>query len=104
MTSNLASEEIALHAVMLRNEVQTRTKAEEQAEQNPDENVVVISKKFKDNVVKPILKQHFKRDEFLGRINEFVYFVPFSKSELVHLVKRELEFWAKKVRLFWKIK
>jgi ATP-dependent Clp protease ATP-binding subunit ClpB len=57
----------------------------------------VISKKFKDNVVKPILKRHFKRDEFLGRINEFVYFLPFSRSELIKLVTRELEFWSKKV-------
>jgi ATP-dependent Clp protease ATP-binding subunit ClpB len=47
--------------------------------------------------VKPILKRHFKRDEFLGRINEFVYFLPFSRLELVRLVTKELEFWAKKV-------
>ncbi len=57
-----------------------------------------MSKKFKDNVVKPILKKHFKRDEFLGRINEFVYFLPFSRSELIQLVTRELEFWAKKAK------
>ncbi len=57
---------------------------------------IVLSKKFKDNAVKPILKKHFKRDEFLGRINEFVYFLPFSRSELIQLVTRELEFWAKK--------
>jgi len=49
-------------------------------------------------VVKPILKRHFKRDEFLGRINEFVYFLPFSRLELVRLVTKELEFWAKKVK------
>ena len=49
-------------------------------------------------MVKPILKSHFKRDEFLGRINEFVYFLPFSKSELIQLVKRELEFWAKRAK------
>jgi len=59
---------------------------------------IVLSKKFKDNVVKPILKKHFKRDEFLGRINEFVYFLPFSRSELIQLVTRELEFWAKKAK------
>jgi ATP-dependent Clp protease ATP-binding subunit ClpB len=62
-----------------------------------DNESIVISKKFKDNVVKPILKRHFKRDEFLGRINEFVYFLPFSRSELIKLVTRELEFWSKKV-------
>lgn len=68
-------------------------------EENSDEDKIEISKRFKDNVVKPILKRHFKRDEFLGRINEFVYFLPFSKSELIHLIKRELEFWAKRVQI-----
>lgn len=34
---------------------------------------------------------HFRRDEFLGRINEFVHFLPFSTSELNQLVVRELE-------------
>ena len=64
-----------------------------------DKDNIVISKKFKDNVVKPILKRHFKRDEFLGRINEFVYFLPFSRKELIQLVTRELEYWSKKVRV-----
>ena len=40
---------------------------------------------------------HFKRDEFLGRINEIVYFLPFSRSELTKLVTRELDVWAGKV-------
>lgn len=40
---------------------------------------------------------HFRRDEFLGRINEIVYFLPFSHSELLQLVSKELSFWAKKV-------
>jgi ATP-dependent Clp protease ATP-binding subunit ClpB len=62
-----------------------------------DKDNIVISKTFKDNVVKPILKRHFKRDEFLGRINEFVYFLPFSRKELIQLVTRELEYWSKKV-------
>lgn len=58
----------------------------------------MISRKFKDEVVKPILKRHFKRDEFLGRINEIVYFLPFSRRELLQLVQRELECWAERVR------
>lgn len=41
---------------------------------------------------------HFRRDEFLGRINEIVYFLPFCHSELLQLVSKELHFWAKKVR------
>lgn len=58
---------------------------------------ITISRKFKDNVMKPILKRHFRRDEFLGRINEIVYFLPFSRQELTKLVLRELQYWAKKV-------
>ncbi|RWS21998.1 Caseinolytic peptidase B-like protein [Leptotrombidium deliense] len=38
----------------------------------------------------PILKEHFKREEFLGRINEFVYFFPFSHKEKKILAKSEL--------------
>jgi ATP-dependent Clp protease ATP-binding subunit ClpB len=91
MTSNLASDEIADYAVMLRQELTNNNAG------SPEEDIV-ISKKFKDEVVKPILKSHFKRDEFLGRINEFVYFLPFSRSELITLVTKELEFWAQKAK------
>jgi ATP-dependent Clp protease ATP-binding subunit ClpB len=58
---------------------------------------ITISRNFKENVVQPILKRHFRRDEFLGRINEIVYFLPFSQSELLQLVTKELTFWAQKV-------
>lgn len=58
---------------------------------------VTISRSFKDKVVRPILKRHFGRDEFLGRINEIVYFLPFSNSELNKLVSKELNYWAAKV-------
>ena len=44
-----------------------------------------------------LFQLHFKRDEFLGRINEMVYFLPFSRSELLTLVTRELDFWSKMV-------
>ena len=46
-----------------------------------------------------LLQKHFRRDEFLGRINEFVYFLPFSRAELIELVSRELNFWKRKVSL-----
>ncbi|UYV68168.1 CLPB [Cordylochernes scorpioides] len=59
---------------------------------------ILISKHFKELVVQPILKAHFRRDEFLGRINEIVYFLPFSRNELLLLVEKELEYWAKKAR------
>lgn len=46
--------------------------------------------------MRPILKRHFGRDEFLGRINEIVYFLPFSRQELLTLVNMELKHWAEK--------
>ena len=96
MTSNLASDEIAEHATVIRNDIEAQSDKDESKSAETDD--VVISKAFKDKVVKPILKKHFKRDEFLGRINEFVYFLPFSRPELIKLVTRELEFWAQTVR------
>lgn len=49
-------------------------------------------------MIRPILKAHFRRDEFLGRINEIVYFLPFCHSELIQLVNKELNFWAKRAK------
>lgn len=48
--------------------------------------------------MRPILKGHFRRDEFLGRINEIVYFLPFSRAELIKLVSRELDAWAMRAK------
>ncbi|KAL8191378.1 UNVERIFIED_CONTAM: hypothetical protein K2H54_073253 [Gekko kuhli] len=59
---------------------------------------ITISKQFQENVVRPILKAHFRRHEFLGRINEIVYFLPFCHSELLQLVNKELSFWAKRAK------
>ncbi|VDP87807.1 unnamed protein product [Echinostoma caproni] len=43
-------------------------------------------------------QHNFLRDEFLGRINEMVYFLPFSTSELTQLVNRCLESWKEKAK------
>lgn len=113
MTSNLASEAIAEHALQLRAEQQVVREIKEEnrlrgllsmsdRESNRDgdyEEKITISRKFKDTVVRPILKAHFQRDEFLGRINEMVYFLPFSDAELRQLVLKELEFWASLARV-----
>ncbi|XP_076237465.1 mitochondrial disaggregase isoform X2 [Calliopsis andreniformis] len=100
MTSNLANEEIAEHAMQLREEAQrvlnSRLDKNDNNDQAPDQ--IEISRKFKDEVVRPILKAHFRRDEFLGRINEIVYFLPFSRSELIKLVVKELEIWAARAK------
>ncbi|XP_046371975.1 caseinolytic peptidase B protein homolog [Haliotis rufescens] len=98
MTSNLASEEIAHHALRLRGEAEEVAKQRQSGKLEDLENAekITISRNFKDKVVRPILKYHFRRDEFLGRINEIVYFLPFSRSELSKLVSKELDFWAKR--------
>lgn len=99
MTSNLANDEIASHALQLREEAAEVSK---QKHSNNLEDIkvseIVISKKFKEEEVRPILKRHFKRDEFLGRINEIVYFLPFSQAELSKLVIKELKFWASRAK------
>lgn len=77
MTSNLASDEIAEYGTKLRREGEELVKAQHSGKiinEKETENLekVVISRYFKDQIVRPILKRHFKRDEFLGRINEMV--------------------------------
>lgn len=84
MTSNLGSQVIAEHAQALR-------KASGDCEAD-----IELSRDFKEKEMRPILRRHFLRDEFLGRINEMVYFLPFSTSELTQLVDRCLTHWADK--------
>jgi len=100
MTSNLASNQIADHALELRAEAQrvARERYEGKIDDVEMTERVNISRNFKQTVVQPILKRHFLRDEFLGRINEIVYFLPFSRPELRQLVTRELQFWADRAK------
>ena len=48
--------------------------------------------------MRPILLRHLQRNEFLGRINEIVYFLPFSEDELKQLVQMELQKWKEKAK------
>ncbi|XP_076002293.1 mitochondrial disaggregase [Genypterus blacodes] len=100
MTSNVASEEIAQHALQLRQEAEevSRRKLADNLDDVQKREDVKISRQFKETAIQPILKAHFRRDEFLGRINEIVYFLPFCHSELLQLVTKELSFWAKKAK------
>ncbi|XP_005454410.2 caseinolytic peptidase B protein homolog [Oreochromis niloticus] len=100
MTSNVASDEIAQHALQLRQEAEqvSRRKLADNLEDVQKSDDIKISRQFKESVIRPILKAHFRRDEFLGRINEIVYFLPFCHSELLQLVSKELNFWAKKAK------
>ncbi|KAL3266571.1 hypothetical protein HHI36_010735 [Cryptolaemus montrouzieri] len=104
MTSNLASDEIAQYGLHLRKEIDRQRK--ELLDNKSDlvlSDDIQVTRKFKDGVVKPILKRHFKRDEFLGRINEIIYFLPFSRNELMELVGRELKLWAERAQQKHKI-
>ncbi|XP_039225687.1 caseinolytic peptidase B protein homolog isoform X2 [Crotalus tigris] len=100
MTSNVASDEIAQHALELREDAAelSRKRIAEKLDDVQVTDKITISKQFKENVIRPILKAHFRRDEFLGRINEIVYFLPFCQSELIQLVNKELSFWAKRAK------
>ncbi|XP_042760329.1 caseinolytic peptidase B protein homolog isoform X2 [Panthera leo] len=100
MTSNVASDEIAQHALQLRQEAleMSHNRLAENLGDVQINDKITISKNFKENVIRPILKAHFRRDEFLGRINEIVYFLPFCHSELIQLVNKELNFWAKRAK------
>ncbi|ELW71851.1 caseinolytic peptidase B protein homolog isoform X2 [Tupaia chinensis] len=100
MTSNVASDEIAEHALQLRQEAleMSHNRIAENLGDVQISDKITISKNFKENVIRPILKAHFRRDEFLGRINEIVYFLPFCHSELIQLVNKELNFWAKRAK------
>ncbi|XP_011685269.1 PREDICTED: caseinolytic peptidase B protein homolog isoform X2 [Wasmannia auropunctata] len=100
MTSNLGSEEIAEHAMQLRAEAENllNHRLVNTADEDQEPERIEISRNFKDQVVRPILKNHFRRDEFLGRINEIVYFLPFSRAELIELVARELKAWAARAK------
>ncbi|XP_062873222.1 mitochondrial disaggregase [Trichomycterus rosablanca] len=100
MTSNVASEEIAHHALQLRQAAreQSRRRLAENLDAVQQSDQITISKQFKEDVIRPILKAQFRRDEFLGRINEIVYFLPFCHSERIQLVSKELNYWAKKAK------
>lgn len=117
MTSNLAADEIAQYGMQLRREAERppagpaptvaapaaaapvpATPKDQPAHDDQPAPDVQVSRQFKDQVVRPILKRHFGRDEFLGRINEMVYFLPFSRAELLELVQLELGRWAERAR------
>jgi ATP-dependent Clp protease ATP-binding subunit ClpB len=83
MTSNLAQTEIADNADILR------------ANGISNSGMSPQGKEFVKQTIQPILRNHFRRDEFLGRINEILYFLPFTKDELKCMVEMELNHWRK---------
>ncbi|KAF7720848.1 hypothetical protein EC973_005907 [Apophysomyces ossiformis] len=109
MTSNLAQHEIADEAELLRLEASVSQDAQttatagatakkSNAEENEDDGQISLSRQFIEKTIYPILYEHFRRDEFLGRINEVLFFLPFSEEELKEITARELSRWAEKAR------
>lgn len=93
MTSNLAQTQIGDEAESLRKE------AKEKADiYGLNDEATSLSREFIEDIVQPILKDHFKRDEFLGRINEILYFLPFNDIELRELTLRELQKWERRAK------
>ena len=45
-----------------------------------------------------ILRSHFGRDELIGRVNEIVYFLPFTEDERRRLASMELRKWAARAK------
>ncbi|KAJ1676315.1 hypothetical protein EV182_008439, partial [Spiromyces aspiralis] len=93
MTSNLAQMEIADEAEALRNEAHEKGMAAGLNDESTS-----LSKKFINQTVYPILRSHFQRDEFLGRITEILYFLPFNESELREIANKEMQRWAEKAQ------
>ncbi|KAG2236100.1 P-loop containing nucleoside triphosphate hydrolase protein [Thamnidium elegans] len=113
MTSNLAQHEIADEAELLRLEASVSSDAQttgtatviepnsgndKDSDDKKVERQISLSRKFIQHVIYPILYEHFRRDEFLGRINEVLFFLPFSDEELREITSRELSRWAEKAR------
>lgn len=88
MTSNLAQREIADEAVQRRAEMARRGELEH------DGGTPLISADFAQKTIMPVLKHAFRRDEFIGRINEILFFLPFTLEQRLLLAKKEVEKWA----------
>lgn len=68
------------------------------AERKMVERQIALSRQFIEYTIYPLLHSHFRRDEFLGLINEILIFLPFSEKEVDELLYRELSRWANKTK------
>ena len=78
MTSNLASDQIKENASILRLD-------EKDPMRNDMQSYRETTKKFL-KLIYPTLKEGFKRDEFLGRINQILIMLPLSEDEVSPIV------------------
>lgn len=100
MTSNLATEQIKQKSPLLRKLV-----AETEAQGRPEEYMRVMNQFNRD--IYPQLKARLKRDEFLGRINQMVAFLPLDNEEISTVIHKELDIWRRRaeekhsIKLSW---
>ncbi|EPZ35743.1 Chaperonin ClpA/B domain-containing protein [Rozella allomycis CSF55] len=95
LTSNLAQQEIAEEALRLRDiEENSTKKVSKTLEEKQTRNF--FGEEFINSTIYPILRGYFRRDEFLGRIDEILFFMPFTKNDLELIVEKELNKWAQK--------
>ncbi|RKP18089.1 hypothetical protein ROZALSC1DRAFT_15570 [Rozella allomycis CSF55] len=66
------------------------------AQQEIAEEANFFGEEFINSTIYPILRGYFRRDEFLGRIDEILFFMPFTKNDLELIVEKELNKWAQK--------
>lgn len=99
MTSNLLQDQIREQGDNLRPPVEASAGLSldtESLQTSTMLKVASFTEKFLREIAQPVLKYHFKRDEFLGRINEMVIFHPFTQEDLSDIVRMELKHWAEK--------
>lgn len=100
MTSNTASGIIKDNSTFLRNSV------DEAEKQGRPEEYLLIVRNF-NRTLYPTLKGQFQRDEFLGRINQIIVFLPLNIQEITIVVEGELNMWRRrssekhKISLTW---
>jgi len=98
MTSNLGSEEIRAKSPQLHKLVAA-------TEDRHEQYLNAVGEFTKE--LYPVLKKSFKRDEFLGRINQIVVFLPFKEKEISQVIEIELKKWKKRaedqhaIKLSW---
>lgn len=85
MIFNVVSDEIVQYVLQLRQEVlemSCNCIVENLGDVQISDKIIIL-KNFKENVICFILKVYFWRDEFLGWINEIVYFFFFCYLEFI---------------------
>ncbi|KAI8081023.1 P-loop containing nucleoside triphosphate hydrolase protein [Thamnidium elegans] len=78
--------------------IKSEAKNDKDMEKRKAEQQMSLSRQFLERTIYPLLYDHFRRDEFLGRINDVLIFLPFSEEELREITSRELSRWAEKAR------